>query len=86
MRLLYFKKLAAKSSPANFLGYTVINKNKALGEILEVIEQQHQLLFRLEIQNKEILIPLNDETLKKIDHKKKQVIVELPEGLLDIYL
>jgi 16S rRNA processing protein RimM len=81
-----FKKLAAKSSPANFLGYAVINENKNLGEILEVIEQPNQILCRLEIQNKEVLIPLNDETLKKIDHKKKEVEVQLPEGLLEIYL
>ncbi len=81
-----FKKLAAKSSPANFLGYNIIHENKNLGEILEVIEQPHQILCRLEIQNKEVLIPLNDETLKKIDHKKKEVFVELPDGLLEIYL
>jgi len=81
-----FKKLAAKSSPANFPGYSLIHENKNLGEILEVIEQPHQLLCRLEIQNKEVLIPLNDETLKKIDHKKKEVQVQLPEGLLEIYL
>jgi 16S rRNA processing protein RimM len=81
-----FKKLAAKSSPANFLGYSLINENNNLGQILEVIEQPHQLLCRLEIQNKEVLIPLNDETLKKIDHKKKEVKVQLPEGLLEVYL
>ena len=81
-----FKKLAAKSSPVNLLGYTVINEKNSLGKILEVIEQPHQLLFKLEINNKEALIPMNENTLKKIDHKKKEVIVELPEGLLDIYL
>lgn len=81
-----FKKLAAKSSPANFLGYSLIHENKNLGEILEVIEQPHQVLCRLEIQNKEVLIPLNEETLKKIDHKKKEVMVQLPDGLLEIYL
>ena len=31
---------------------------------------------------KEVLIPLHEESLKKLDHKKKQVIVELPELLL----
>ena len=81
-----FKKLAAKSSPVNLLGYTVINEKNNLGKILEVMEQPHQLLFKLEINNKEALIPMNENTLKKIDHKKKQVIVELPEGLLEIYL
>jgi len=64
----------------------VINAKNSLGKILEVIEQPHQLLFKLEINSKEALIPMNENTLKKIDHKKKEVIVELPEGLLDIYL
>jgi 16S rRNA processing protein RimM len=81
-----FKKYAAKSAPASLLGYMVIDNNETLGEILELIEQPHQLLCRLEIKGKEVLIPLHEGSLQKVDHKKKQVIVELPEGLLDIYL
>ena len=81
-----FKKYAAKSAPASLLGYTIINNKDRLSEILEVIEQPHQLLCRIEINEKEVLIPLNESFLKKIDHKKKEVIVELPDGLLDIYL
>lgn len=81
-----FKKYAAKPAPVNLLGYTVINDKEFLGEILELIEQPHQMLCRLEIQGKEVLIPLHENSLQKIDHKKKQVIVELPDGLLDIYL
>jgi len=38
-----FKKFAAKSSPVSLLGYTIINNKKSLGDILEVIEQPHQL-------------------------------------------
>jgi 16S rRNA processing protein RimM len=81
-----FKKYAAKAAPANLLGYTIIDQSEPLGQILEVIEQPHQLLCRLEIKEKEVLIPLNEEFLQKIDHKKKEVIVELPEGLLEVYL
>jgi len=81
-----FKKFSAKSSPINLLGYEVIDDEKPLGKILEVIEQPHQLLCRIEIQSKEVLIPLHEETIKKIDRKKGQVIVELPPGLLEIYL
>ena len=81
-----FKKYAAKAAPANLLGYNIINQNESLGQILEVIEQPHQLLCRLEIKEKEVLIPLNQDFLQKIDHKKKEVIVELPEGLLEVYL
>ena len=81
-----FKKFAAKTAPANLLGYDVLDNNNLLGPILEVIEQPHQLLCRLEIKSKEVLIPLNEAFLQKIDHRKKQVLVNLPEGLLDIYL
>jgi 16S rRNA processing protein RimM len=81
-----FKNLSAKSAPANLLGYTIINNKDRLSEILEVVEQPHQLLCRIEINKKEVLIPINESFLKNIDHKKKEVIVELPDGLLDIYL
>lgn len=81
-----FKKFAAKSAPVSLLGYTIINDRKPLGEILEVIEQPHQVLCRLEIQSKEVLIPLHEGSLEKIDHRKKQVLVQLPDGLLDVYL
>lgn len=81
-----YKKYAAKNSPASLLGYTILDKGQALGEILEVIEQPHQVLCRLEIGGKEVLIPLHADSLEKVDHRKKQVLVDLPEGLLDIYL
>ena len=81
-----FKKLAAKTAPASLLGYMIIHGGQPLGEILELIEQPHQLLCRLEIKGKEVLIPLHEETLQKVNHAKKQVMVELPDGLLEIYL
>jgi 16S rRNA processing protein RimM len=81
-----FKKFAAKSAPSNLLGYTIINDKEPVGEILEVIEQPHQLLCRLDVKGKEVLIPLHENSLQKIDHKNRQVLVNLPEGLLDIYL
>jgi 16S rRNA processing protein RimM len=81
-----FKKYASKSSPANLIGFSIIHEKKSLGEILEVIEQPHQMLCRIEISGKEVLIPLNESTIEKIDRKKKEVNVKLPEGLLEIYL
>lgn len=81
-----FKRLAAKSSPINLLGFQILENGQPLGKILEVIEQPHQLLCRIELQGKEALIPLHQETLIKIDQKKQQVTVALPPGLLEIYL
>lgn len=81
-----YKKFASKNSPASLLGYTIVDKGQPLGGILEVIEQPHQVLCRLEIGGKEVLIPLHQDSLEKVDHRKKQVLVDLPEGLLEIYL
>ena len=80
-----FKKFSAKSSPINFLGYEILEGEQVLGKILEVIEQPHQILCRIEINQKEAFIPLHEDTLVRIDKKKSQVIVALPEGLLEIY-
>lgn len=81
-----FKKFSAKSSPINLLGYDIVEGEQVLGKILEVIEQPHQILCRIEFNNKEAYIPLHEETIQKIDRKKQQVIVLLPPGLLEIYL
>ena len=45
-----------------------------------------EILNNPSLKGKEVLIPINESFLKKIDHKKKEVILELPEGLLDVYL
>ena len=80
-----FGKYAARSAPISLLGFHILEDQKDLGEILEVIEQPHQLLCRILLDGKEMLIPLHEETIKKLDKKKKQVHVVLPDGLLGVY-
>ena len=80
-----FHQYTAKSAPISMLGYHIIDDGKDLGEILEIIEQPHQLLCRIDWKGKEALIPLNEEFLLKVDNRKKQVLVELPEGLMDVF-
>jgi 16S rRNA processing protein RimM len=81
-----FLKYAAKRAPISLVGYHIMDHGRDIGEILEVIEQAHQILCRIEIDSKEVLVPIHEEFLKKIDHKNKLVNLELPAGLLDIYL
>jgi len=85
-----FKQYADKQAPASLLGYQIAEEEeglkKILGTIEEVIEQPQQLLCRILLKGKEVLIPLNESTLLAIDHQAKTVSVQLPEGLLDIYL
>ena len=80
-----FKKFAAKSSPIAMLGFNLVNDGENLGEILEVIEQPHQILCSILLNGKEALIPIHQDSLEKIDQKNRQVFVTLPAGLLDIY-
>ncbi len=80
-----FKKFAAKSSPISMLGFNIISDDEDLGEILEVIEQPHQVLCAILLNGKEALIPIHDESLEKLDTKNRKVYVNLPDGLLDIY-
>jgi 16S rRNA processing protein RimM len=80
-----FRKFSAKSSPINLLGYMIVEGKKELGKIIEIIEQPHQVLCTISLNDKDVYIPLHEETIKKIDKKKQQVIVELPPGLLEIY-
>jgi 16S rRNA processing protein RimM len=80
------QKLAAKNAPIALLGFDVWNEGTLLGPVLEVIEQPGQVLLRLEMEGKEVLLPVHEDTLEAIDHKKRVIRLVLPDGLLDIYL
>ncbi|MFS8083604.1 MAG: ribosome maturation factor RimM [Ginsengibacter sp.] len=80
-----FNELVSSDAPISFLGFMLINKNIEVGEVVEVIEQPHQVLCKVLYNEKEILIPVHPDFIKKIDKKKKQLILSLPEGLLELY-
>lgn len=80
-----FERFAAKSSPISMLGYDLIDGKNNLGEIIEVLEQPHQILCTIMYKGNEALVPVHAGNLIKMDQKNKKVYVEVPEGLLDIY-
>ncbi len=57
-----------------------------LGEIIEIQEFPQQLIATVAYKNQEVLFPLNESIIKSIDVVKGVVLVDLPEGLLDVYL
>ncbi len=81
-----FDKYAASSSPISLLGFTMINEAEEIGEVFEVVEQPMQVLCKIMYRGYEALIPIHEQSLLKIDKKKKQVFVSLPEGLLEIFM
>ena len=67
------------------IGYQTHDKVKgALGVIEDVLELPMQYLAKVNYNKKEVLIPLNDETIERIEKKTKTIYFNLPEGLLDI--
>ena len=80
-----FRKRAGKDSPISLLGFKLYNEEEFIGKIEEVIEQPHQVLLQITYNGNEALIPLHEETLDRIDRKKGEVFVTLPDGLLEIY-
>lgn len=81
-----FRRLAGNTAPISLLGYQVIHNGENLGPVEEVIEQPHQVLLTLHKEGKEVLIPLHEESLLSVHHGRREIVVQLPEGLLDVYL
>ncbi len=71
----------------DLLGAQVVDqKLGVLGKIVCWYDQTPQLVLGMEYQQKEILIPYNDEVVQDYNVDKNQLMVTLPDGLLDIYL
>ncbi len=57
-----------------------------IGTVAEVLEYSSQAIIQTYYQEKEVLIPISDDIIKRVDRETKCLHVDLPEGLLDIYL
>ncbi len=71
----------------DLMGFTAIDEDEGeLGEIIELQELPQQLIATVVYKNREVLFPLSEGIITGIDVVKGIVYVDLPEGLLDIYL
>jgi 16S rRNA processing protein RimM len=69
------------------IGFTVIDKSFGeVGVINEIMDYPNQAVIQIFRKEKEVLIPINDDVIDKVDRKAKTITVTTPEGLLDIYL
>ena len=70
------------------IGFEVedINYGK-VGKIVSINDTTFQPLFEIENEEgKEILIPMNDEFIEKVDRPNQKIIVKTPDGLIDLYV
>jgi len=69
------------------IGYTVEDKNFGkVGIIKAINDSTAQSLFEIDHDGIEILIPMNDAFIVKVDKTHKTIFVDTPEGLIDLYL
>ena len=68
-----------------FKGFKAIDSELGeLGEIIDVDDNTMNTLFVIEGEDDEILIPTQEEFIVNIDHENKEIIFELPEGLVSM--
>jgi 16S rRNA processing protein RimM len=80
------ERKSVRSEDAALTGFTVFLSNKSiLGTIGEIINNPGQDLLKIiSPQKKEILIPFHNDLIVRIDKKKRTIMVQIPEGLIDL--
>jgi 16S rRNA processing protein RimM len=68
------------------MGFQVIDVNEGgIGLAQQVIDLSSNPLLQIDWDGKEVLVPLFKGLVKRVDRNSKELLVELPPGLLDLY-
>ncbi len=68
-----------------YTGYKIVDLTEGeIGKIEEVIEMPQQEMAQVTFRGKELLIPLHDTLIEDIDAKGSMIVMDLPEGLLEL--
>lgn len=84
--------LLPKLTGKKFYFHEIINfavvdaKRGNIGNVASVIDYPAQPLFQIMNGDTEILIPILDQIIEKVDRENKTIYIVAPEGLIDIYL
>lgn len=71
----------------HLIGFEIIDEQEgSIGILNEIIEYPNNSVLSILKGSTEIMVPLNDEFIVKIDLKKRNVRMNFPEGLIDLYL
>jgi len=65
------------------LGYTAVDETKNFrATVKDFFEQNQNRILVLDFDGKEIMVPVADEVLTLVDHTRKIIQLNLPEGLI----
>ena len=69
------------------IGFEVIDQEHGtIGKVVGFLDNTAQVLFKIEHEKAEILLPAIDEIIQKVDRENKKLYVAAPEGLIEMYL
>ena len=69
------------------VGFRVVDSNHGdIGTLEQVIEYPAQPLFQIMKNGVEVLIPVIDEVIDKVDRDNKTIFITAPNGLIELYL
>ena len=70
-----------------FMHFSVIDAQHGnIGKIVNIINHASQDLFEIHFNDKEILIPIVESYIQKVDANNKTIYLNTPEGLIDLFL
>ncbi len=57
-----------------------------IGTIKKINDDTSQAIFVIDANGKEVLIPIIDKFIKELKREERKIILDVPEGLIEIYL
>lgn len=81
------KKVKRYSSLADYVGFNLVDETLGiLAPLNNIIELPNHDVGQFIYSGNEVLFPWNEQVILKIDKTKKEILLRLPEGLLDVYI
>lgn len=69
------------------IGFTAEDQRLGdIGTIVGINDSSAQPLFEIKKGDIEILVPMIDQFIVKVDRENKKIVLNTPEGLVDLYL
>ncbi len=67
------------------IGYQIVDKTLGnIGEIVDVNDLTENVLFIVDHEGEEIMIPAAEDLILEIDDEKETILMDLPQGLINI--
>lgn len=79
--------LIAEEEEPDFTGFELVDAQYgSLGTILELSDNGAQVLASLRHGDKEVILPLVEAFIERVDEEQKKIFYTAPDGLISLYL